>query len=187
MLDGVTVIGASIADGDYPEYCIVNAGNLTVEEGTEVSSDRGCLSVIADGYTLINGGTFTNNDIGTRALTSHVVYIKSSANNKLTINGGIFKHLHKATSGGVVINNRSAVTAEINGGSFSGGNYYGDDNLSDYGQGSTKTPFAVTGGAYSAKPNAKYIADGYKVCELGGAYIVLDNDTFLAFDEEEFD
>ena len=174
MLDGVTVIGAPIADGGYPEYAIVNAGNLTVEEGTEVSSARGCLGVIAEGYTLINGGSFTNNDIGSRALTSHVVYVKSSANNKLTINGGIFQHLHKATSGGVVINNSSSVPAEINGGSFSGGNYYGNDNLSDYGYGSSTNPsFVVTGGAYSAKPNAKYIAEGYDACLIDGAYVVL--------------
>ncbi len=171
-LDDAEIIGAPIAsDAGYPAYCITNAGNLIVNDGTNISADRGCLFLSGTGETVINGGTFTNNDISQtlsgRAFTSHVVVVGYGANNKLTINDGTFKHLHTSTSGGVVINNWSAVTVEIKGGNFSGGNYFGKwDNLSDYGYGSTKTPFAVTGGTFTGMDNS-YVADGYQTVDNG--------------------
>ena len=164
VLDGVNIVGAPIGSDEkkYPAYCITNSGNLTIEDGTNISADRGCLYLSGNGETIINGGTFTNNDISSKRnnFTSHVVVIGYGANNKLTINDGTFKHLHTTTSGGVVINNWSAVTVEINGGNFSGGNYFGKwDNLSDYGYGSTKTPFSVKGGTFTGFDN-KYLAAG---------------------------
>ena len=175
-LKDTAVVGAPLADGGYPGYCILSTGDLTVEEGTEVSADRGCLRLEGTGETVINGGTFTNNDL-VRTFTAHVVYIPSGVNNKLTINGGTFQNLDADTSGGVVINNRSAVTAEINGGSFSGGNYFGKwDNLSDYGQGATATPFSVKGGTFTGMDN-NYLAAGYKAVLLDGKYVVLPEST----------
>ena len=186
VLADVTVNGAPIADGGYPEYAVINSGKMTIEEGTEISSDRGCLNLLGEGETVINGGSFTNNDIGQRALTSHVVYNEKTSSQKLTINGGTFQHLHAATSGGVVICNRSTATTYINNGSFSGGNYYGDDNLSDYGQNNTSTPFEVKGGTFSAKPAAKYIATGYKAMQKDGKWTVVEEsvDAIVATDAE---
>jgi len=165
--DGVNIVGAPIAkDSGYPAYCITSSADLTIGEGTAISADRGCLNLSGTGNTIINGGSFTNNDIyekiGGRDFTSHVVVVGYGANNKLTINDGTFKHLHTKTSGGVVINNWSAVTVDVNGGNFSGGNYFGKwDNLSDYGYGSTKKPFAVTGGTFTGMDN-NYLAEGYE-------------------------
>ena len=108
-LEKINVVGAPIsATGEgYPAYCINNSGSLTVEDGTVVTADRGCLYLSGTGETTINGGSFTNNDISDKraSFTSHVVVIGYGANNKLTINDGVFKHLHTKTSGGVVINN----------------------------------------------------------------------------------
>lgn len=158
VLKGVTINGAPIGTEGYPSYAVYSSGELTIEEGTTISSDRGCLKLGEDGKTVINGGTFTNKDISPRTLTSHVVDVESDGKNQLTINGGTFQHLFTKTSGGVVICNRTKETVYVNGGNFSGGNYYGNNNLSDYGYGGT---FTVTGGTYSAQPAAKYIATGY--------------------------
>ena len=188
LADGANIVGAPIAkESGYPAYCITSSGNLTIENGTTVSADRGCLFLSGTGETVINGGTFTNNDIyekiDGRNFTSHVVVIGYGANNKLTINDGVFKHLHTKTSGGVVINNWSAVTVDINGGNFSGGNYFGKwDNLSDYGYGSTKTPFAVKGGTFTGMDD-KFIAEGYKVVEKSGQYVVLPKNAIATSDE----
>lgn len=162
LMDGANIVGAPIGEEGYPSYCIRNAGNLTIEEGVTVSADRGCLYLSGTGETVINGGTLSNNDIGDRSFTSHVIVIGYGANNKLTINDGTFQHLHTKTSGGVVVNNWSAVTVDINGGDFRGGNYFGKwDNLTDYGYGSTSTPFCVKGGSFSGFDN-KFLAEGYK-------------------------
>ena len=180
-LEGANVVGAPIDDNDgYPSYALNTSGKLTIEEGTSVSSDRGAIQILGDGETTINGGVFTNNDIS-RSLTSHVVDLSDDAvNHVLTINGGTFQHLFDETSGGVVICNRTKNTIYVNGGSFSGGNYYGNDNLSDYGYGGT---FSVTGGTYTAKPAEKYIASGYKAVESNGKYIVVSENAIVTSDE----
>ena len=170
VLQNVTIKGAPLADGGYSAYAVISSGNLIIEQGTAVSADRGCLKFSGDGETVINGGHFTNNDIGTRNLTSHVVDVEDGGTHKLTINGGTFKHLHSATSGGVVICNRTRGTVYVNGGNYSGGNYNGYNNLSDYGYGGT---FAVTGGIYTSKPADKYIVTGYKTITADNLYYVL--------------
>ena len=170
-IENVTITGAPIsATGDYPEYAILSSGNLTINAGTAIQSDRGCIRLSGTGATVINGGTFTNNDIS-RALTSHVVYVEKNTSHKVTINGGTFKHLDAETSGGVVINNRSSATLDINGGSFSGGNYWAESNLSDYGQGATSKPFSVTGGTFTSFKD-KFLADGYVATLANGIYTV---------------
>ena len=170
VLSGVEIKGAPLADGGYSAYAVISSGYMVIEEGTAISADRGSLKVTGDGETIINGGTFTNNDIGSRSLTSHVVDVEDGSTNKLTINGGTFQHLHTTTSGGVVICNRTRGTVYVNGGNFSGGNYYGNNNLSDYGYGGT---FSVKGGVYTAKPAAKYIATGYKAVPIDDKFHVL--------------
>lgn len=172
VLDGATIVGAPIGDGNYPSYAVTTGGNLVIEEGTSISSDRGAIQIKGNGTTTINGGTFTNNDID-RSLTSHVVDLADDVTgvHTLTINGGTFQHLHDETSGGVVICNRTTNTVYVNGGSFSGGNYYGNDNLSDYGFHGT---FAVTGGTYTAKPADAYIAAGCEaVTNTDGTFSVV--------------
>ena len=173
VLDGVKIEGAPLGDGGYSAYAVISSGKMTINDGTKVYADRGCLKLSNGGETFINGGLFVNNDIGTRSLTSHVVDVEDGGNNNLTINGGTFEHRHTNTSGGVVICNRTKGTVYVNGGKFSGGNYYGNDNLSDYGYGGT---FSVTGGTYSAKPADKYIADGYKAVQSGDKYMVVKED-----------
>lgn len=182
-LADVTILGAPIADGGYSSYAVVSSGTMTISEGTKVSADRGCLKLSGTGTTTINGGTFTNNDIGERTLTSHVVDVEDGGSHQLTINGGTFQHLHTSTSGGVVICNRTTGTVAVNGGNFSGGNYYGNDNLSDYGYGGT---FSVKGGTYSAKPNDKYIAEGYQTTQSeNGLWTVTEEEEKTEEQEEE--
>lgn len=173
ILDGATITGAPLADGGYSAYAVISSGKLTINNGTVVTADRGCLKLSGAGETVINGGTFTNNDIAPRDLTSHVVDVEDGGTHKLTINGGTFEHLYTLTSGGVVICNRTTGTVYVNGGSFSGGNYYDWDNLSDYGYGGT---FSVKGGTYSEKPADNYIADGYKAVQSGSNFVVVSND-----------
>ena len=178
-LDGVTVSGSPIANGGYPEYAVQTAGTLTVEKGTVISGDRGAISIDGDGATTINGGVFTANDIN-YALTGHVIDLSDdvTGNHTLTINGGTFQHLDAQTAGGVVICNRTMNTVYVNGGSFSGGNCYGNDNLSDYGYGGT---FSVKGGTFDAKPAAKYIAADYAAVANGdGTYTVLKGEVVAA-------
>ena len=181
VLKDVTINGAPIGTEGYPSYAVYSSGELTIEEGTTISSDRGCLRLGEDGKTVINGGTFTNKDISPRTLTSHVVDVESNGKNQLTINGGTFQHLFTKTSGGVVICNRTKETVYVNGGNFSGGNYYGNNNLSDYGYGGT---FIVTGGTYSAQPAAKYIATGYKAIEKDGKWYVVPAEVTAVADSE---
>ena len=172
ILENIEVSGAPIADGGYSAYAVISSGKLTINDGFVATADRGCLKLSGNGETVINGGSFTNNDIGSRSLTSHVVDVEDGGSHKLTINGGTFQHLHSNTSGGVVICNRTTGTVYVNGGNFSGGNYYGMDNLADYGYGGT---FVVKGGTYTAKPSAGYIATGYKSIENGGKWYVTED------------
>ena len=173
ILDGATITGAPLAEGGYSAYAVISSGKLTINKGTVVTADLGCLKLSGAGETVINGGTFTNNDIGSRDLTSHVVDVEDGGTHKLTINGGTFKHLHTSTSGGVVICNRTTGTVYVNGGSFSGGNYSVWDNLADYGYGGT---FSVKGGTYSEKPADNYLANGYKAVQNGSNFVVVSND-----------
>ena len=182
-LKDVKIEGAPLANDGYSAYAVISSGNLFIEEGTEVSAYRGCLKFSGDGETVINGGKFTNNDIDPRTLTSHVVDVENGGTHLLTINGGTFQHLYAKTSGGVVICNRTMGTVYVNGGNFSGGNYYGNNNLSDYGYGGT---FSVKGGTYTAKPADKYIASGYHAINYDNKYVVVSDDiTAIAKTAEE--
>jgi len=187
-IEDTEVIGAPIDSTGYPAYAITSSGNLTVKEGTAITADRGCVYLSGTGETVINGGTFTNNDIAAKRagnpFTSHVVVVGYGANNKLTINDGTFKHLHTSTSGGVVINNMSAVTVEVNGGNFSGGNYFGKwDNLSDYGYGSTTTPFSVKGGTFTGL-DKNYVAAGCVVINNDdGTYTVYGSESTMTVED----
>ena len=173
VLENVEVVGAPLADGGYSAYAVISSGKLTINDGFAVSADRGCLKLSGAGETVINGGLFTNNDIGSRTLTSHVVDVEDGGSHKLTVNGGTFQHLHSTTSGGVVICNRTKGTVYVNGGDFSGGSYYaGNNNLSDYGYGGT---FLVKGGTYTDAVTSKYIAEGYKIIENNGKYYVVED------------
>ena len=183
VLRNISINGAPLADGGYSAYAVISSGNMVIEEGTIINADRGSIKVTGAGETVINGGTFTNNDISPRTLTSHVVDVEDGSTHKLTINGGTFQHLHTNTSGGVVICNRTRGTVYVNGGNFSGGNYYGNNNLSDYGYGGT---FSVKGGVFSSNPATKYLAAGYKAVEKDGVYHVIANDTELVSTQAQF-
>ena len=173
VLENVEVVGAPLADGGYSAYAVISSGKLTINDGFAVSADRGCLKLSGAGETVINGGLFTNNDIGSRTLTSHVVDVEDGGSHKLTVNGGTFQHLHSTTSGGVVICNRTKGTVYVNGGDFSGGSYFtGNNNLADYGYGGT---FLVKGGTYTDAVTSKYIAEGYKIIENNGKYYVVED------------
>ena len=191
LAKGTNVIGAPFdKESGNPAYTILSSGNLTIEDGVHVSAERGCLYLQGQGETVINGGTFTNADLTgklDRSVSAHVVYIASGASNKLTINGGTFAHNFPGTSGGVVVLNISATTVTVNGGNFSGGNYYGKwDNLSDWGYGSTRTPFVVTGGTFTGMDN-NYVASGHTVVKHSdGTYTVVPEVENVTLSATEF-
>jgi len=75
ILDGVTILGAPIADGGYPSYAIYTSGSLVIEEGTVVTSDRGAIHTQSGADVTINGGNISVTDaLGSRTLTAHVIY-----------------------------------------------------------------------------------------------------------------
>ena len=144
----------------------IHSGDMTVNGESTISSDRGALCIIGEGETIINGGTFIHNNIEC-GLTSHVIYLGADCGNTLTINNGVFKHLNELTSGGVVVCNRSGKATYIKGGEFKGGNYYGWNNLSDYGQ-NNGSIFMISGGTFdqTTKNDTSYeIVDGYQISD----------------------
>ena len=81
VLDGVKIEGAPIGTTGHPDYAVYSVGgSLVVEEGTEIVSDRGVIYLQGGADVTINGGKFAvTNAVGTRALTSHVIYAYGSS------------------------------------------------------------------------------------------------------------
>ncbi|MBO5898766.1 MAG: hypothetical protein J6R04_07125 [Clostridia bacterium] len=102
-LCGGNYVGAPLAAGGYPEYAIMNYGELTVEAGTSILSDRGALR-IEGGNATLNGGTFVVTSAASdaaRTITLHTVMAKSGTT--VTINGGHYENNYTMPSGASVV------------------------------------------------------------------------------------
>lgn len=176
VLDGVTVQGAPIGETGYPAYAITTSGSLTVEDGTTVVSDRGAISLSNGADVTINGGDITvTNAVGTRVLTSHVIYAYNSSS-KLTIYDGNFTQNIVAAGGtGASVICPAGATIEIYGGNFSYAGTVGQSaciqNYMGYG-----APVDVYGGTFSDNSVSKNLADGYKAVAGNGKYVVMPDD-----------
>lgn len=178
-LNGVTIEGAPIADGSYPSYAVYSSGELTVEEGTTISSDRGAICMQNGANVTINGGDIEVTDaLGTRILTAHVIYAYGS-NSKLTINNGNFEMAYNpGNDTGASVICPAGATIDVYGGNFSYAGPKGRQggcfqNYMGYG-----APVDVYGGIYNDDTVTKSgnLAPGYKAIENGGKWYVVAND-----------
>ena len=173
-LENIEIIGAPIADGNYPAYAVISSGKLTVNEGTVVSSDRGAISLQDGADVTINGGDIKVTDaLGTRALTAHVIYAYGSAS-RLTINNGNFAMKYNAAAGlGASIICPAGATIKVYGGNFNfagqkGGQSGCFQNYMGYG-----APVDVYGGTYNDNTVTKNLAAGYKAVESNDIWTVV--------------
>ena len=178
VLKDVTINGAPIGTEGYPSYAVVTSGGeLTVEEGTTISSDRGVIHMSNGANVTINGGNVEVTDaVGSRTLTAHVIYANGSSS-KLTINGGDFAQ-KIANGGGTSVICPAGATIKVYGGNFyhvpvsdtQSGCF---QNYMGYG-----APVDVYGGTYNDNTVTKSgnLAEGYKAIEKDGKWYVVAND-----------
>ena len=178
VLKDVAITGAPIGTEGYPSYAVVTSGGeLTVEEGTTISSDRGAVHMSNGANVTINGGIFDVTDaVGSRTLTSHVIYASGSSS-KLTINGGNFAQ-NIANGGGTSVICPAGATIKVYGGNFyhvpvsdvQSGCF---QNYMGYG-----APVDVYGGTYNDNTVTKSgnLAEGYKAVEKDGKWYVVAGD-----------
>lgn len=157
VVENVTLNGAPNADGSWPSYTVNNTGVMTAEN-VKITSYHGAVASYGEGVVV----TLNDCEIdmaGIPGFTSHGIYTYNSG--AVIVNGGVYanKAADQNSTGASVIN--GAVT--INGGTFTGRieNYYG-------------TP-VIKGGTFSVKPNAKFVADGYKAVQSNGKYVVVSD------------
>ncbi len=170
-LDGVTIVGAPIDDSGYPSYAVISSGDLTIEEGTVIESDRGVLS-LSGGKTVINGGSLYITDAAnTRPanITTHTIAANTGAT--LSIYGGEFENKYIGESGASVICPWGG-TINVYGGDFSIANPAGQNgsfqNYMGYGADLVK----VYGGTFGDDSVKKWVATGYEATESNGTWTV---------------
>ena len=177
-LDGVTIKGAPIGTTGYPSYAVYTSGELTVEKGTTISSDRGAISMSDGANVTINGGEIKVTDaLGTRSLTAHVIYAYGK-NSKLTINDGNFEMAYAAAGNtGASVICPAGATIDVYGGNFSYAGTVGQSgifqNYMGYG-----ALVNVYGGTYNDDTVTKSgnLADGYHAIKSNGTYYVVPED-----------
>ena len=174
VLEGVKIKGAPIGTTGYPNYAVYTSGKLIVNDGTQITSDRGVLNMSGSADVTINGGKFVVTDnVGTRTLTAHVIYAYSYSS-KLTINDGNFE-MNIENGGGTSVICPAGATIKVYGGNFyhvrvtdvqSGcfQNYMGNG-----------APVDVYGGVFNDDTVTKSgnLAEGYKAIAADGIYYVL--------------
>ena len=175
VLDDVKIVGAPIGTAGYPEYAVYSVGgSLVVEDGVEIVADRGAIRMDDGADVAINGGKFVVTDaVGTRTLTTHVIYAKGSSS-KLTINGGDFA-MNIANGGGTSVICPAGATIKVYDGNFYHAPVVADSqsgcfqNYMGYG-----APVDVYGGIYNDASVTKQgnIAEGYTFIEKDGLFVV---------------
>ncbi|MBO7185835.1 MAG: hypothetical protein J6V59_02945 [Alistipes sp.] len=174
VLEDVNIEGAPIGTTGYPSYAVYTYGKLTVENETQIISDRGALYMSGNADVTINGGEFVvTNNIGTRTLTAHVIYAYSYSS-KLTINDGNFE-MNIGNGGGTSVICPAGATINVYGGNFyhvpvtdaQSGCF---QNYMGYG-----APVDVYGGTFNDNTVTKSgnLATGYKAVEENGLWIVV--------------
>ena len=177
----LTLSGNGTIDGTIGNYAVRTepGSELTINEGIVVDGGFGAVSCFG-GKLTINGGDFSNEESNT---THYVVY--ATNNSTVVINGGTFtfgEDQYAGSNGSPILAATNGTTIEINGGSFdaTGGSAlcYNANNVVIKG-GTFKNRATVTyGGTIETK-----VADGYKVTETNGTYVVsVDKDNVCTAD-----
>ena len=171
VLNDVELIvnNGTIVNTDRTKSAITSNGTLILNDVT-IESARHAVR-IESGDATINGGTYKVNPIS--ASTLYALNVGDGANSvaNVTINGGTFigpKGTVADSGGAVTVKVGSTVT--INGGDFSGGK---TKTLSSDGT------IVLAGGSYDQKPNAEWIANGYRAVKEDGKYIVTNADNII--------
>ena len=174
VLKDVTVLGAPIDDSGYPNYAIYTSGQMTIEDGCSITSDRGVIYLQNGADLTINGGNISvTNALGSRTLTAHVIYAYGNTS-KLTINGGNFALDYEAAGGvGASVICPAGATIDVYGGNFNYAGVQGNQsgifqNYMGYG-----APVNVYGGTYNDSTVIKNVADGYHAVQDNGKYVVV--------------
>ena len=176
VLNDVELIvnNGTIVNGDKTKSAITSNGSLILNN-VDIVSARHALR-IESGDAIINGGTYKVNPMS--ASTLYALNVGDGANStaNVTINGGTFigpKGTVADSGGAVTVKVGSSVT--INGGDFSGGK---TKTLSCNGS------IIIAGGSYDQKPNAEWIAEGYRVVKEDGKYIVTNASNIIISEDE---
>ena len=171
VLNDVELIvnNGTIVNTDRTKSAITSNGSLILNN-VDIVSARHAVR-IESGDAIINGGTYKVEPMS--ASTLYALNVGDGANStaNVTINGGTFigpKGTMADSGGAVTVKVGSTVT--INGGDFSGGK--------------TKTlscdgTIVLAGGSYDQKPNAEWIANGYRAVKEDGKYIVTNADNIV--------
>ncbi len=172
-LEDVTINGAPIDDSGYPAYAVVSTGELTINDGTNITSDRGAIN-IEGGNAVINGGSFVVTDVASSERTSAITLHTVKAEGDVTINGGTFENSYTGASGSSVICPWGG-DITINGGTFrdavdDASNHNNTANFQNYmGMGGA---INVRGGTYDDNTVVKNLAIGYAATEDNGIWTV---------------
>ena len=118
-ISNVTIQGSKWdgTSGDYPGYAIRTYGITTINDGTVVDGGFGAASTYRGGTLIINGGTFTNQDI-----TNATFYMVCAGGegSQIIINGGNLTYTCSMANsmGSPIIGVWDGATATVNGGNF---------------------------------------------------------------------
>jgi len=176
-LDGAKIEGAPIGTEGYPEYAVVTSGELTVESGTAITSDRGAIKMEDGADVTINGGSFKVTL--PRGLTTHVIYAKSGT---LTINDGTFEMDNGAEGdAGASVICPAGATINIYDGNFK---YEGPAGQSGIFQNYYGYRAYVYGGTYNDNTVVNNVADGYIAVEADDTWTVKEDIIEAATKEE---
>ena len=159
VVNDATLNGAVNANGSWPAYTVNNTGVMTINN-TTITSYHGSVASYGENALV----TMNNSNIdmtGIPGFTNHGIYTYNDG--KVVVNGGVIANnaADQASTGGSVINGN----VTVNSGDFTG-------RIENY----SGTP-VLKGGSYSVKPNANFIAAGYKAVEKDGVYHVVAEST----------
>ena len=141
--------GEMVINGITVENGIMNFADLTVNSGNISNSRSGKHTIYGNAAKLtLNGGTFYNGNAGNAGIFAY--------GGEVVINGGEYSIADGTATFGwtsCLIDAQGGAKYTINGGVING-------EVRDYGNNTT-----IYGGTFSIKPNAQYIASGYKLVD----------------------
>lgn len=150
----LTILGGTYESVNRRTYSVISAGDITVDEETEISitGAHGGLAINA-GTATINGGTFVSTEY-------YALYVSNDGKGngdgspRVTVNGGDFKGKTYSVWVGSDVNNPVDCTVFIYGGIFRNPLMVQNNVAEGYG-------IKVYGGLFAEKINEAYVAEGY--------------------------
>ncbi|MBQ5924305.1 MAG: hypothetical protein IIW97_03060 [Alistipes sp.] len=194
IIKGTEIIGSSIREmvgekEDWPSYPINNYGSSIIIKNATITGYQGAIACNTAGTVTLEDCTINKEYLNT---SSHVFYINHEEA-KVIVNGGTYTHIGMDGSLAYVI--KGLIT--INGGTFNASNGgYGIAALTNGNvviNGGTFNnallnwggSISIKGGTFKAKPDASYLADGYKAIEKNSKYVVVPADAEVVSTADE--